>query len=275
MDEIERLYSEHPINEQEILSKLGEAGKDLDRLSPEDLSIFDQDHYGGIEATDLLVERLQIGEGSHVLDLCSGLGGTSRYLAYRHGCTVVGVDLHQPRTDSAIALTERVGLSDRVSFIRGDAAKLQFDDGEFDAAISQEAFLHIPDCDKEALLEGCRRVIKPGGRLGFTDWIVRGKLSKAVQTNLRDVIAAVGMVASDRYLALLESAGFTQVQFEDLSEWWRGLLVARLDMFKSLKKETVQRFGVQRHNQYITAYTNFVKQIEIGNLGGGRFCGVA
>lgn len=273
MDEIERLYNEHPINEQEILSTLGAAGKDLDRLSPQDLSIFDQDHYGGIEATDLLVERLRIGEGSHVLDICSGLGGTSRYLAYRHGCTVVGVDLHQPRTDSAIALTERVGLSGRVSFVHGDAVKLQFDDGDFDAAISQESFLHI--IDKEALLANCRRVLKPGGRLGFTDWIVRGKLSKAVQTNLREVIAAVGMVASDRYLALLESAGFSQVQFEDLSEWWQGILWARLDMFKSLKKETVRRFGAQRHNDYIAAYTNFVKQIENGKLGGGRFCGVA
>lgn len=273
MDEIERLYNEHPINEQEILSKLEEAGKDLDSLSPEDLSIFDQDHYGGNEATDLLVERLRIGAGSHVLDVCSGLGGTSRYLAYRHGCTVVGVDLHQPRTDSAVALTERVGLSDRVSFVRGDAVNLQFDDGGFDAAISQEAFLHIPD--KEALLANCRRVIKPGGRLGFTDWILRGKLSKAVQTNLREVFAAVGLVASDRYLALLESAGFSQVQFEDLSEWWQGILRARLDMFKSLKMETVRRFGVERHNQYISTYTNFVKQIENGKQGGGRFCGVA
>lgn len=273
MDEIERLYNEHPINEQEILSKLEEAGKDLKSLRPEDLSIFDQDHYGGIEATDLLVERLRIGKGSRVLDVCSGLGGTSRYLAYRHGCTVVGVDRHEPRTDSAITLTERVGLSDRVSFVRGDAANLQFEDGDFDAAISQEAFLHIPD--KEALLASCRRVIKPGGRLGFTDWIVRGKLSKAVQASLRDVIAAVGMVASDRYLALLESAGFSHVQFEDLSEWWQSILWSRLEMFKSLKKETVRRFGAQRHNQYIAAYTIFVEQIEKGKLGGGRFCGVA
>ena len=272
MDEIERLYNEHPINEQEILSKLERAGKDLDGLRPEDLTVFDQDHYGGIEATDLLVQRLHIGAGSTVLNICSGLGGTSRYLAYRHGCKVVGVDVHKPRTESAIALTERVGLADRVSFECRDATRLEFEDACFDAAISQEAFLHIPN--KEALLEGCRRIIKPGGRLGFTDWILRGKLSKAVQNRLRDIIAAVGMVASDQYLALLEGAGFSDVQFEDLSEWWQGILRNRLEMFKSLKNETVRRFGADRHNQFIAAYAIFVEQIEKGILGGGRFCGV-
>ena len=273
MDEIQRLYNEHPINEQEILNKLTKAGRDLDRLSPEDVSVFDQDHYGGIEATDLLVQRLNIKEGSYVLDICSGMGGTSRYLAYRHGCRVMGVDLHKPRSDSAIALTKRVGLDDKVSFVCGDAANLEFEDDTFDAALSQEAFLHIPD--KKALLDGCRRVIRPGGRLGFTDWIIRGKLTKAVQASLRDIIAAVGLVASDNYIALLEASGFSQVQFEDLSEWWQGILRSRLEMFKSLKKETVRQFGRERHNQYIAAYTTFVEQIEKGNLGGGRFWGVA
>lgn len=273
MDEIQRLYNEHPINEQEILNKLKEAGRDLDNLSPEDVSVFDQDHYGGIEATDMLAQRLQIGEGSYVLDICSGLGGTSRYLAYRHGCRVMGVDLHKPRTESAIALTERVGLDDKVSYLCGDAVQLDFEDNTFDAALSQEAFLHITD--KEALLNGCRRVIKPGGRLGFTDWIVRGKLSEAVQNRLRDIIAAVGIVASDNYLTLLEASGFSQVQFEDISEWWQGILRNRLEMFKSLRKETERQFGKERYDQYIAAYTVFVEQIEEGNLGGGRFCGVA
>lgn len=273
MNETRKLYDEHPINEQEILSKLEQSGKELDSLRPEDLSNFDQDHYGGLEATDLLAERLRLHAGDRVLDICSGLGGTSRYLAYRHGCEVVGVDLHRPRTESAIALTRRVGLEERVTFVCGDAARLEFPDGSFDAAISQEAFLHITD--KEGLFAGCRRVLKPGGRLGFTDWIAHGELGEEESRILREVIAAVALSGADRYRACLEKAGFTDIRYEDLSEWWRGILRGRLEMFKSLKKETVRRFGEQRHNEYIAAYTIFVERIESGVLGGGRFCAVA
>ncbi|MEM7136574.1 MAG: hypothetical protein AAF500_08345 [Myxococcota bacterium] len=80
MTTVETFYNEHPINETEILEKVEAAGKSLEELRAEDLYPFDQDHYGALEATDVLVDALGIGAGSRVLDLCCGLGGTSRYL---------------------------------------------------------------------------------------------------------------------------------------------------------------------------------------------------
>ncbi|MEE8435369.1 MAG: hypothetical protein V3S64_11325, partial [bacterium] len=71
-------FDEHPINEGEILSKLKDAGKDLAHLAPEDLFAYDQDHYGALEATDALAALLALNASSEVLDVCSGMGGTSR-----------------------------------------------------------------------------------------------------------------------------------------------------------------------------------------------------
>jgi len=119
-------YDEHPINEEEILSKLQGEGKHLDALSPEDLFAYDQDHYGTLKATDALAALLGLNESSHVLDVCSGMGGTSRYLAWRYGCRVVGAGLIRSRVQGAVRLTARVGLQDRVSFVQADACALEF-----------------------------------------------------------------------------------------------------------------------------------------------------
>ncbi len=78
MNDVVSFYDEHPINEGEILSKLEQEGKDLAHLAPTDLQTHDQDHYGGTEASDILANRLALKPGMRVLDICSGMGGTSR-----------------------------------------------------------------------------------------------------------------------------------------------------------------------------------------------------
>ena len=88
--DIAMFYNEHPINEAEVLSKLAAAGRDLDALRVEHLFDYDQDHYGGLEANDALVAALQVISRSRVLDVCSGMGGPARYLAWKTGCTVLG-----------------------------------------------------------------------------------------------------------------------------------------------------------------------------------------
>jgi len=271
MDEVRALYDEHPINEAEVLSKLQADGKALDALQPSDLAAYDQDHYGGLEATDVLAQRLGLTPGMRVLDVCAGLGGTSRYLAWRYGCTLVGVEVNAGRCAGAAALTVRVGLADRVRIVSGDATALEqaLAERDFDAAISQEAFLHIPD--KAALLGGCCRALRAGGRLGFTDLVATPRLTARDRERLREAIAAVSLIAVEEYTAHLERAGFREVTYEDLSPWWSRILRGRLEMYRSLEDETVRRYGRERHERYVAGYTDFVEIIESGRLGGARF----
>lgn len=76
-------YDRHPINAWQILTTLERQGKSLAQLTPPDLFPLDQDHYGGLEATDILAAWAGVGPDSHVLDICAGLGGPARYLAWR------------------------------------------------------------------------------------------------------------------------------------------------------------------------------------------------
>lgn len=269
MDPVRALYDEHPINEEAVLSRVQAQGKPLHALQQADLTPHDQDHYGGVEATEALANALGLGPGMRVLDVCAGLGGPGRYLAWKYGCSVVGVERHPGRCAGAAALTARVGLDDRVTVVQGDATALALEPAQFDAALSQEAFLHIPD--KAALLGGCHRMLKPGGRLAFTDLVATPRLSEADRERLAGSIAAVSLIAAGAYVAHLEQAGFREVCHEDLSAWWSRILRGRLEMYRGLEAETVRRFGRERHERYVAGYAHFVETIESGRLGGARF----
>lgn len=267
--DVETFYDEHPINEAQILAALERAGRDPARLAPEDLYAYDQDHYGGLAAVDALAERARLGSGVRLLDICCGLGGPARYVARKYGADVVGIDLNQSRAPGAARLTALVGLAERARFVRGDATRLPFADASFDAAIAQEAFLHI--ADKRALFAACRRVLRPGGRLAFTDWIAFAGLSGGDRRRLAEGIIANDIQSFDGYRALLAEAGFQEVEAENLSDAWRDILRERLEMFRGMQGDTVRLFGPERHARYIAAYEFFVERIAAGALGGGRF----
>src|SRR3546814_10939399 len=62
-----------------ILSALTAAGKDLDRLTAEDLSPYDQFHSRGSQATAELAQLPDPQLGQRLLDLGCGIGGPARW----------------------------------------------------------------------------------------------------------------------------------------------------------------------------------------------------
>ena len=244
----------------------------LGRLTAEALFEFDQDHYGGIAAVATLARRAGIHAGSAVLDVCAGLGGPARFLAARHSCQVVALELHAGRAAASGRLTRDVGLAGAVRTVRGDAMALPFRRASFDACISQEGLLHI--ADKAAVLQECHRVLRPGGRLAFTDWVVH-RLDDAEREYLHRWMAAQTLQSVDGYRALLGRAGFGGVEAEDLAHEWRPVLRARLERQRAEHGAIAARFGATWADEYTRLFGFFVTLVESGKLGGGRFSGTA
>lgn len=266
-------YDRHPINEAQILAALRRRGKDLRALAPEDLYEWDQDHYGGVGAVDALARRAEIGPASSVLDVCAGLGGPARFLARRFGCHVTCLDLNRGRCAAGRGLTALVGLSRQVTMVNGDAQSLPFRTGSFTAVVSQEGLLHVPD--KGAVLGECARVLAPGGRIAFSDWIATPRLQDGERGRLEKWMAATTLHSIPRYRALLARAGFDGIEGESLSAEWTGILRERLRMYRAMREDTVARFGQARHDEYNQLYEFFVALVEAGKLGGARFSGRA
>jgi sarcosine/dimethylglycine N-methyltransferase len=261
-------YDTHPINEHEILRKVAAKGIDVETLTENELKEFDQDHYGGFDATDTLASAADICRDHAVLDVCSGLGGPARWLAYRIGCHVTGIDLTGSRVASARRLTERVGLARLVDFVRGDATVMPLGDATFDRVIGQEAWVHIDD--KRALLSECRRVLKPTGILAFTDIISCLPLTPEESSQMADEMQFPSIVTAQHYLDLLPQVGFSVERYDDLSSGWRDILVSRLEMYRSLRDTTVERFGEAHFEKWDRMYSAFVALYVAGKLGGAR-----
>ena len=266
-------YDRHPINETQVLEALRRGGRDLRALVPEDLCEWDQDHYGGLAAVEALARRAEIGRASVVLDVCAGLGGPARFLAHRYGARVTGLDLTHSRCAGGRRLTRLVRLGARMHMVNGDAQAMPFRSRAFTAVVSQEGLLHVPD--KAAALAECARVLAPGGRIAFTDWVATARLAAGERRRLEEWMAAVSIPTPDAYRALLGRAGFAGLEAEDLSAEWIGILRERLRMYRALREDTVARFGQARYEEYSQLYDFFVGLVEAGKLGGARFSGRA
>lgn len=266
---VTEFYETHPINEQQILDKLQGDGIDLANVSEDVLQNYDQDHYGGVEANDALATLAGIDDDCHVLDVCCGLGGPSRYLAQKYGCRVTGIDLTESRVEGAKRLTAMVGLDDNVTFQTGNALDLPFGDRTFDVVISQEAFCHIPD--KDRLVAQCARVLKPGGRLAFTDVLATDSTTERTRERLQREMTFLELGSQHTYRRQLEREKCVVVEAQDVSDEWRVILIDRLAMYRSLKDQTVERFGDAHFTKWDNAYSFFVGLYETGELGGGRF----
>ena len=262
-------YNTHPISESQVLNKLEQTGADTSILTVELLQHHDQDHFGGLAATDALARHAKINESTHVLDLCCGLGGPARYLAYHHGCRVTGVDMNTDRLAGAVRLTERTKLQDRVLFHHANALQTGLADETFDVIVSQEAFCHIPN--KKTLIAECVRLLKPGGCIVYTDILARNSMTNEIRSRLESEMAFSELSTLEQYCHLLEEKGCQVVEVEDLSDDWAQILIDRLAMYRSLKEQTVSSFGLAHFQKWDRTYSFFVDLYRSGELGGGRF----
>ncbi|MGH6914668.1 MAG: class I SAM-dependent methyltransferase, partial [Geminicoccales bacterium] len=181
---------------------------------------------------------------------------------------VTGLDITESRHLAAQRLTRLVGLEHRVDFRLGNALEMPFADQTFDVVIGQEAFAHVPD--KPRLIAECARVVKVGGTIAFTDILRRKTLPPEVHARLRREMTFLTLETLDGYTRLLEAAGCAMIEREDLGELWSGILKRRLEMYRSLKDTTVEKFGEDHFRRWDDAYAFFVGLFGAGQLSGGR-----
>ena len=212
---VETHYTSEDLGEA-ILTALRAAGKDIDHLTPDDLAPVDEFHGGQRPATVRLAELVGFTGTERVLDVGSGLGGPSRYLAWHHGCRVSGVDLTAEFVRVADLLTRLTGLVGRVDYRQGNALDLPFESDSFDVVWSQNAAMNIADRDR--LYREMRRVLRPGGKLALQEVAAGpgGPPHYPVQWAREPSISFLYSQETTR--AKLSAAGFRVVAWQDTTQ---------------------------------------------------------
>jgi ubiquinone/menaquinone biosynthesis C-methylase UbiE len=108
-----------------------------------------------------VISAAQVSSGMSVLDVACGPGYVSAAVK-QLGAVPTGIDF----SEKMIAIAKEM-LPD-VSFLQGDAQDLPFESASFDRVLINFGLLHVSQ-PRKASAEACR-VLKRGGRLGFTVW---------------------------------------------------------------------------------------------------------
>ncbi len=152
---------------------------------------------------------LGLGPGDVVLDVACGPGNFSREFARAVGDDGLVVGIDASRTMLSRGVDELVGAGPNLALVRGDAARLPFRDGSFDAVCCFAA-LHL-FADPFAGLDEMRRVLGPGGRIALMT-SVRRKVTLRPLKPVIDRASGMRMFEADEIVRALQDRGFTNVR---------------------------------------------------------------
>jgi SAM-dependent methyltransferase len=168
-----------------------------------------------------LADRAGIRPGVFVLDLCCGIAGPGRFVTRELGCAYLGVDSSSSALDIARDRARDLPCRFEVAHIP------PVPPGPFDVVLLLETMLAFPD--KQALLEGVARVLRPGGRFAFT--LEEGlPLTEAERQRMPDA-DTVSLVPLPEMLAALHGAGLRVRWEKDYSQSHRAAADSLLDAF--------------------------------------------
>jgi SAM-dependent methyltransferase len=121
-----------------------------------------------------LLDSLTLGEGTRLLDVGTGSGGSVAIPAAWRGAEVVGADITDAWFEAARRRAAEAGVE--IEWVVGDAVALPFEDASFDIVTSTFGHMFAPD--QAAAASELVRVCKPGGMIGLCCWTPQGNFGR-------------------------------------------------------------------------------------------------
>lgn len=163
--------------------------------------------FGFRRALRRLIAQAQLEKGHAILDIGCGTGTLAVLIQCKHPTVeIVGLD----PDPNALGIAKRKAAKARVAigFEQGFADTLPFADASFDRVFSSMMFHHLKKHDRPRVLAEVHRVLKPGGRLEFLDFIGAHHRLLGGLVHGHQALPA----ADDKLIARMREAGFTEAK---------------------------------------------------------------
>lgn len=142
-----------------------------------------------------LVDAVAPADDERILDVATGTGMVAAELLARADCTVVALDQSAEMLAGARARFATSPNGARVELIEGQAERLPFDDGAFDALTFTYLLRYVDD--PAATVRELARVVRPGGRIASLEF---GVPPRALPRLAWRFYTAIGLPALGRAL---------------------------------------------------------------------------
>ena len=157
------------------------------------------------------------GKAARIIDLGAGYGGSARYLATEAGAKeVVCVNISETQNRINRDKNEAASLDDRIDVLHGSFDDVPAKDEAFDIVWSQDSFLH--GANRQRIIEECERILKPGGRLIFTDILQTSDAPADKLQPIYDRIHLSSLGSIEFYDQAAEKAGLVPGPRKELAE---------------------------------------------------------
>lgn len=277
-EEIKTMKLYHHVDRIERrLLELGYTDKsqlvDVERLATKDSL-----HFYGDEPVVSVLELLRSGrkaekeslENAHVLDIGSGYGSAARLLAHRSSCHVDALELQPDMSAAGEELTRRCALQHKVTHHTGDFLAWQEPEEaqqDYDAVVGLLCFMHIDDWLE--LFRRCFERLAPGGFVYMEDFFLRQPgISEQETRLLRDDVFCPTLRSRQEIEALLKSAGFASVEFQDVSAKWEPYVTQRALEFEANLNKHIAIDG-EKVAQSLSHFYGSVARLFLGDYVGG------
>jgi ubiquinone/menaquinone biosynthesis C-methylase UbiE len=136
---------------------------------------------------------------------------------------VVGLDYAESMCRVASEKAHHAGVTERLRYVSADSEFLPFADHSFDVITCSNSFHHYPHQQK--VVEGFRRVLRPGGRLmlidGFRDNVIGWVVFDVIITRVEKEVYHAPWPRIDEYF---RRAGFNEIRRRKFNFWFPLLL---------------------------------------------------
>jgi arsenite methyltransferase len=182
-------------------------------------------HPGGAKLTRQLASATLVAPTSRVLDVASGNGSSAHVIAADFGATVTGCDYSGINLERATATARTAGLDRKTHFVRGRAEHLPFAAQSFDVTLCECSLCLFENMD--TALQQMRRVLKPGGRIGVSDFYLNAPVPGGLDGLLGKVLCVAGALSAAGYREALSRAGFEFIRIRTVN-WTLADMIRRV-----------------------------------------------